>query len=213
MPAGYTGTFNSADVSAWRPTWFYLYSMPAGYAGTFNSVDVSAWRPTYFQLQSMPAGYAGTFNSADVSAWRPNYFRLYSMPAGYTGTFNSVDVSAWRPTQFYLYSMPAGYIVTPGGGWANWTTTTNFQVQSNGLLTATVNAILWELYQASVAPRTGVGGTINVGGTNQAPSGVYQACPACPVNVVTPGKEVAHELQFDGCGAGFNKWATVTFTP
>ena len=30
------GTFNSVDVSAWRPTSFYLYSMPVAYSGTFN---------------------------------------------------------------------------------------------------------------------------------------------------------------------------------
>src|SRR3990172_1417203 len=52
------GTFNSADVSAWRPTDFRLFSMPSGYAGTFNSADVSAWSPTSFYLHSMPAGYA-----------------------------------------------------------------------------------------------------------------------------------------------------------
>jgi hypothetical protein len=112
MPAGYAGTFNSTDVSAWRPTNFQLSSMPAGYAGTFNSADVSAWRPTNFNLNSMPASYSGTFNSADVSAWRPTNFNLYSMPTGYAGTFNSTDVSAWRPIYFYLYSMPAGYAGT-----------------------------------------------------------------------------------------------------
>ncbi len=156
---------------------------------------------------------AGTFNSADVSAWRPTTFSLYSMPAGYAGTFDSADVSAWRPTNFYLYSMPAGYSVTADGGWANWITTTTFQVQSNGLLTATVDAILWELYQATLA-RTATGGTINVGGTNQAPSGVFQAASACPVSAATSGKEIAHELLNDGCDAiaAGKTWATVTIT-
>ena len=213
MPAGYAGRFDSADVSDWRPTNFDLHSMPAGYAGTFDSADVSDWRPTYFLLYSMPAGYAGTFDSADVSAWRPANFYLYSMPAGYAGTFDSADVSAWRPANFYLCSMPAGYSVTAGGGWANWITTTDFQVQSNGLLTATVDAILWELYQATLA-RTATGGTINVGGTNQAPSGVFQAASACPVSAATSGKEIAHELLNDGCDAiaAGKTWATVTIT-
>jgi len=213
MPAGYAGTFDSADVSAWRPTTFYLRSMPAGYAGTFDSADVSAWRPTDFRLYSMPAGYAGTFDSVDVSAWRPTTFYLHSMPAGYAGTFNSADVSAWRPATFYLYSMPAGYTITPGGGWANWNTTTDFRVLGNGLLTATVDAILWELYQATLS-RTVTGGIINVGGSNQAPSGTFQAATACPVTAATPGKEVAHELLNDGCNAiaAGETWATVTFT-
>ena len=204
------GTFNSADVSAWRPTTFYLYSMPAGYGGTFNSTDVSAWRPTTFYLLSMPAGYGGTFNSADVSAWRPTTFYLYSMPAGYGGTFNSADVSAWRPTAFYLYSMPAGYNFTvAANNLSAWTTTSDFQMRDNTLTQAQVNAILWGLYQASAAPRTATGGTINVGGSNAAPSGTFQAPASCPVTVSTPGKEVAHALLNDGCAVGFNKWATV----
>ena len=210
MPAGYAGTFDSADVSAWRPSSFYLHSMPAGYAGTFDSADVSAWRPSYFWLLSMPAGYAGTFDSTDVSAWRPSYFFLHSMPAGYAGTFDSADVSAWRPSYFYLYSMPAGYAITAGGGFADWSTITYFLMQNNGLLAATVDAILWELYQASAIPRTASGGTINISGSNAAPSGTYQAAASCPVTVATPGKEIAHELKNDGCAVGFNKWATVT---
>ena len=211
MPAGYAGTFNSADVSAWRPTAFYLYSMPAGYAGTFNSADVSAWRPTDFRLYSMPAGYAGTFSSADVSAWRPTFFYLYSMPAGYAGTFNSADVSAWRPTDFRLYSMPAAtYAFTVGASDFSWTTTNNFQMQSNALSAAQVDTILWSLYQASIAPRTATGGTINVGGSNAAPTGTYQACASPPVSAATPGKEIAHELVNDTIGAFANHWATVT---
>ena len=204
------GTFDSADVSAWRPSYFYLYSMPAGYAGTFDSADVVAWRPIGFHLHSMPAGYAGTFDSTDVSAWRPSYFFLHSMPAGYAGTFDSADVSAWRPAYFYLHSMPAGYAITAGGGFANWSTTVNFYVQNNGLTAGTVDAILWELYQASTVPRTASGGTINISDSNAAPSGTYQAATSCPVTVATPGKEIAHELKNDGCAVGFNKWTTVT---
>ena len=214
MLTGYAGTFNSVDVAAWRPTTFYLSSMPTGYAGTFNSADVSAWRPTNFQLFSMPTGYAGTFNSVDVAAWRPTTFQLFSMPTGYAGTFNSADVSAWRPTNFYLSSMPtATYIFTSGGGWANWATTTLFRVDGNGLAQATVDAILWELYQATLA-RTVTAGTINVGGTNAAPSGTFQAAASCPVTVATSGKEIAHELLNDGCNAiaAGETWATVTYT-
>ena len=210
MPTGYAGTFDSADVSAWRPGDFRMYSMPTGYAGTFDSADVSAWRPAAFRLHVMPAGYAGTFDSADVSAWQPAYFYLYSMPTGYAGTFDSADVSAWRPSSFHLYSMPAGYAITAGGGFANWSTTVNFYVQNNGLTAGTVDAILWELYQASTVPRTASGGTINISDSNAAPSGTYQAATSCPVTVATPGKEIAHELKNDGCAVGFNKWTTVT---
>jgi hypothetical protein len=79
----------------------------------------------------------------------------------------------------------------------------------NSLLTADVDAVLWGLYQMTATPRTGVAGTINVATTNQAPSGVYQPCAACPVTVATPGKEVAWELKLDSCGVGFNKWTAV----
>ena len=201
-------TLNSADVAAMANVIdFRVYSLKAG---TFDSADVSAWRPSSFHLHSMPTGYAGTFDSADVSAWRPGDFRLYSMPTGYAGTFDSADVSAWRPSGFHLHSMPAGYAITAGGGFANWSTTVNFYVQNNGLTAGTVDAILWELYQASTVPRTASGGTINISDSNAAPSGTYQAATSCPVTVATPGKEIAHELKNDGCAVGFNKWTTVT---
>ncbi len=201
-------TLNSSEIAAIsNVNDFRAISLKAG---TFDSADVSAWRPNVFYLYSMPAGYAGTFDSADVSAWRPGYFQMYSMPAGYAGTFDSADVSAWRPAYFYLHSMPAGYAITAGGGFANWSTTVNFYVQNNGLTAGTVDAILWELYQASTVPRTASGGTINISDSNAAPSGTYQAATSCPVTVATPGKEIAHELKNDGCAVGFNKWTTVT---
>jgi len=43
--SGYTGTFNNADATAWRPSDFYLHSTQSGYDGKFNSEDVTAWRP------------------------------------------------------------------------------------------------------------------------------------------------------------------------
>jgi hypothetical protein len=212
MPSGYAGTFDSADVSAWRPTTFHLYIMPSGYAGTFDSADVSAWRPTDFHLYSMPSGYAGTFDSADVSAWRPTTFYLNIMPSGYAGTFDSADVSAWRPTTFHLYIMPsATFALTAGGGFANWTTTTDFRVYSNGLSSAVVDDILYELYQASATPRTATGGAIYIHGTNAAPTGTFQAA-AGAVDGDTAGKEVAHELKNDGQAVGFNVWTTVSYT-
>ena len=79
----------------------------------------------------------------------------------------------------------------------------------NSLTQAAVNAALWGFYQGTTT-RTATGGTINVGGTNAAPSGTFQAPASCPVTVATPGKEVAHALLNDGCAVGFNKWTTVT---
>jgi len=133
MPAGYAGTFDSADVSAWRPSDFRVHTAPAGYAGAFDSADVTDWRPGYFDIHAMPAGYAGTFDSADVSAWRPSTFLLHTMPAGYAGTFDSADVSAWRPSTFLLHTMPAATFtfVMSAGGFAGWITTVDFRMDGN----------------------------------------------------------------------------------
>jgi len=199
-------TLNSANIkSAVNITDFKANNLKGG---KFDSADVSAWRPTYFRLYSMPAGYAGTFNSADVSAWRPTYFYLYSMPAGYAGTFNSADVSAWRPTYFTLYSMPAGYtITTTSGGFSGWISTTNFRMDNNSLSQPKVDQILSDFW-TGFSTRTASGGTINVGGTNSAPSGTLQAA-----NPPDEGKEFAYELVYDSQNINpTKKWTTVTIT-
>ena len=176
-------------------------------AGSFYSSDVSAWRPTTFYLYSMPAGYAGTFNSADISAWRPSSFDLSSMPAGYAGTFNSADISAWRPSIFYLLSMPSATftITITVGGFAAWTTVTTLNMSADNLTQAQVNQILTDCYTA-FASRTATGGTITLNGaSNAAPSGIFQAnCPP------TSGKETAYDLLNDPCSVNpTHKWSTV----
>jgi len=213
MPAGGTYTIDSADMVAWRPSYWWLYSMPAGGTYTIDSADMVAWRPTSWFLYSMSAGNY-TIDSADMAAWRPSDWRLYSMPAG-TYTIDSADMTAWRPTSWWLHSIAGG-----GAAWtltaadfAGWTDCTNLQIQNNALLSTQVNAILYGMYQAALA-RTVNGGTLNVGGTNAAPSGVYQPAASCPVGAATPGKEVAHELKNDGCDAiaDGKTWSTVDFT-
>ena len=177
-------------------------------AGTFNSLDVSAWRPATFALYFMPAGYAGTFKSTDVSAWRPATFELYSMPAGYAGTFNSTDVNAWRPANFELYSMPTATFTTTitAGGFAGWTGATTVNLSSTALSQAYIDQILSDLYVA-FATRTVSGGTLTLNGAgNAAPSGTFQAM--CPP---TTGNERAYELLNDSCLVNpTKKWSTVT---
>ena len=203
---------SSVDMSAWTPTNWRLYSMPAG-TYTIDSQHMSAWTPANWWLYNMPAG-TYTIDSAHMSTWTPTYWYLFSMPAG-TYTIDSQHMSAWTPTTFYLYSNHAASLTftITAAHFAGWTTTTMFFANDNSLLQADVNALLYGMYQAAIVPRTVASGTINVGGTNAAPSGVFQAAAACPVDAATPGKEVAHELLNDGCGVGFNTWATVTFTP
>ena len=201
-------TLNSADIKAGvNITSFTANGLKAG---KFDSADVSAWRPTSFYLYSMPSGYAGTFNSSDVSAWRPTELRLYSMPSGYAGTFNSSDVSAWRPTYFRLYSMPvATYTITiSDGGFDGWNTKAlTFQMQGNSLSQAQVDQILSDFW-TGYSTRTAAGGSINVGGSNAAPSGTLQAA-----NPPTTGKEFAYELVNDSQNINpTKKWTTVTIT-
>ena len=208
MPAGYAGTFSSAHVSAWRPTYFYLYIMPAGYLGMFNSLDISAWRPSTFELYSLPAGYSGTFNSSDASAWRPTTFYLYLMATGYAGTFNSSDLSAWRPTNVNVYGMPPAtfsFSIT-AGGFAAWTGASFIDLRANAFSVAAVDQILADFYTA-FATRTVSGGSMSLSGAgNGIPSGIFQAM--CPP---TTGKERVYELLNDSCLINPTKrWTTVT---
>ena len=201
---------NSADVKGMlNVTDFRANSLPAGSSGTFDSADVSAWRPSAFYLRSMPSGYGGTFNSADVSAWRPIAFHLLSMPSGYSGTFDSADVSAWRPTDFFLYSMPSGYSFTlAAADFSAWTSTKNFQMDGNALTQAQVDAVLLGLYTAAQS-RTVTGGSMNLSGSNAAPSGVYAA--ECPP---TTGLGAKHGLLNDSCGVidPSETWVSITTT-
>jgi hypothetical protein len=210
MPAG-TYDIDSADMASWDPTIWRLYSMPAGtYA--IDSADMASWDPSNWWLYSMPAG-TYSIDSADMASWDPTRWLLFSMPAG-TYDIDSADMASWDPTNWRLYSMPAGTLtVTAAANFSGWTNTIEMRADGLSLAQAAVDDILYGMYQASAAPRTGTGGTINVGGSNAAPSGTYQAAAACPVDAATPGKEVAWELLNDTCGAFANHWTTVTFTP
>ena len=217
----YTGSGARTHNYAGAGTWTVTIADPLAVTAltlsdnkvTLNSADIAPMaNMVTFNASVLKAG---TFDSADVAAWRPTTFYMYSMPTGYAGTFDSADVAAWRPAYFYMYSMPVGTytIVITANGFAAWSTgLSDFQMQGNSLTQAQVDAILWDLYQAAKVPRTATGGTINVGGTNAAPSGTFQAASACPVTSSTDGKEIAHELLNDTCAVGFHKWTTVTIT-
>lgn len=188
----YTGTATRTHNYAGAGTWTVTISTPENVT-TFDIRDNKV-----------------NLNSADIATMSNVQTAVFTTLR--SGTFDSADVSDWRPTTFWLYSMPASYtIVISATGFGTWTTTNNFEMQGNGLLQAAVNAILWQLYQASLT-RTATSGTINVDGTNAAPSGTFQAASACPVTAATDGKEVAYELLNDSCGAITNHWATVAIT-
>jgi hypothetical protein len=238
-PAGFSGTFNSSDLTGWTGmTQFHFYNNP-GMAGTFNSSNLTGWTSiTLFYFFILPemtgtinsanltgwtaindfrmvqsSGISGTFDSDDLTSWNPSIFIIHTMP-GLSGTFDTADASAWNPTAFSLYNMSDSSlsITVAAADFTGWLAANAIRLDGNNFSQAQVNAILWGLYQASVTPRTATGGTINVAGSNAAPSGTFQAAASCPVTSSTPGKEVAHELLNDGCGESFNTWATVTTT-
>jgi len=141
--------------------------------------------------------------TGDLSGWvlPAPMIQLYLYNNNFTG-----DLSGWvlpaPMTHLYLYGN--GFIGTPDVS-AN-TAMRVYHYHNNGLDQANVDAVLLSVYNRRMA-FTFATPDLNVGGTNLAPSGIYQA--ACPPGT---GKEYAFELVNDSCGDGFNKW-TVTFTP
>ena len=141
------------------------------------------------------------------------------------GNISAFPVHAWAALQnLYLYTssisgdisswtLPAGMksLRVNGTGISGTpvininTAMREYYYHDCGLTQANVNAILLSVYNRRMA-FTFATPSLNIGGTNIAPSGVYQA--ACPP---TTGKEYAYELVNDSCGSGHIKWA-VAFT-
>ena len=205
LPAG-TYSINSAHMVDWRSTnvW-WMSGMPAG---TYNisSAHMISWRPATWYLFTMPGG-TYSINSAHMIDWRPAFWFLTSMPAGTYG-ITTADMTLWRPTDWRCHTMPTGALTVPAASnLSGWTGCNSFRAESNAFTTTIVDRILQGLWGAFPG-RTVAGGTINVAGTNQAPSGVFQAA-----NPPTTGREFAFELLNDS--QNFNptrKWATVTMT-
>ena len=118
----------------------------------------------------------------------------------------SGDVSGWAvpvvTTHLYLFASSLSGAPNLGIN----TAMREYYYHDCGLVQANVDAVLLSVYTRRMTFAWAAPG-LTVGGTNAAPSGVYQA--ACPP---TTGKEYAFELVNDSCLDGFNKWI-VTFTP
>jgi len=198
-------TLNSSQVASMvNVTDFEITTLKAG---TFNSADVTAWRPTIFSLASMPNGFTGLLNTTDISNWRPSFVYLRDMPVGYAGAFNSADISSWNPIGLNFRNMPtATFAFTiSGGGFASWTNCNSLSLAGDYLSQTQVNQILADFY-SGFTNRVQIGGTITLNGTgNAAPSGILQSnCPP------TSGKETAYDLINDPCGINpTHKWATI----
>lgn len=198
MPAAGTYSINSADMVNWRPYEWWLYAMPAG-TYSISSAHMVDWRPTVWYLYSMPTG-TYLIDSADMANWRPVHWYLYSMPAG-TYSIDSAHMTNWRPQTLRLYSMPAGSYTFAESCMRYWTDIREIRCDSLGLTVEVVDRILADVY-AGKATYTWATPTLNVGGNNDTPSGMYQA--ASPP---TTGLEMAYALVHGDEGP---KW-TVTW--
>lgn len=171
-------------------------------AGVYSAVVSNANLITGIRLQNAKIS---NFDTAQLAGSVVTNFIVTSILTSIINTANMVD---WRPSGWHCYSMPSGSLtITAAANFANWITATSVQMQSSGLLTADVDRVLegfWGMFPA----RTATGGALNVGGTNQAPGGTFQAG-----NPPTTGKEYAYELLNDGQNVNPTKrWATVTIT-
>jgi hypothetical protein len=81
----------------------------------------------------------------------------------------------------------------------------DFQCQDNGMTQSEVDTIIDDIY-TNRANYTSATPSMNIGGTNAAPSGTYQYS-ATP----STGKEKIYALVNDDDAEGFNKW-TITYT-
>jgi len=118
----------------------------------------------------------------------------------------SGDISAVQNltslTTLRLYNTSVGY-ATVGSYLRNLTVLRNCQLQDCALTAAECDNVLEDIYAGRMS-FTYATPSLNIGGTNAAPNGTYQAM--CPP---TTGKEFWYELVNDSCGDGFNKW-TIT---
>jgi len=208
-----TSTIDTADFAGMPLTNWRCYDLPSGGSYTINTADFAGMPLAYWWCHSLPAGGTYTIDTADFAGMPLIIWYCHSLPAGGTYTIDTADFAGMSPIIWYCYSMPFGAITNVAqNGFANFTKCTSFRFDNNSLSQSDVDTALWSLYQATVTPRTASGGTINVGGSNAAPSGTFQAASACPVTISTDGKEIAYELLNDSCGVGFNKWSIVTIT-
>lgn len=182
----------SGDISGWTLpaslTDFYIYS-------TSVSGNISGW--------SLPASLDdfrinNTSVSGDISGWTLPaslvYFRIYT-------TSVSGDISGWSlPAslqEFRIYSTSVSNAPDVSGA-------TNLRIyyyQDCGLSQAHVDAVCQSIY-TNRAVFTYATPSLNVGGTNAAPSGTYQ-----DGDPPTTGLEYIYEIANDPETEGFNTWS------
>ena len=166
-------------------------------AGTYRVAVFRVGDVTQVQLDSAKIG---GLNTQQLRRSPIVYFWVTAI----TGSaIDSADMVGWTPTYWQLYSMPAaGSSYTFGAAiMRNWTSAASIACQDLALLVGVVDAILLDIYTGR-AGYTNAAPVLNVGGSNAAPSGVYQ--DAAPP---TTGLEYKYKLVVDPDAEGFNKWA------
>ena len=183
----------SGDLSSWvLPSSMTVLSL---YTNSFSG-DLSSWvlpsNMIYLYL------YTNSF-SGDLSSWVLPSSMIYLYL--HTNSFSG-DLSSWilpsSMTNLYLYAN--SFLGVPDI--SSNTAMRNYQYYSNGLLTATVDAIIDGIWARRMSFTYTTPIILQIGGTNQAATGTEQnVCPP------TTPKEKIYQLENDGCAEGFKKWA------
>ncbi len=184
-----------------------LASMPAGMAvlSLYNTSSTITGT-----LASIPAGMQYMDLSSTSSTITGT---LASMPAGMVVLHLGSTTSAITGT---LASMPAGMAVlhlgstsstiTGGAGAPLAVGISWIDISATSMLTAAVDEVVGYLYTYRTSWTTAAP-VLGIGGSNQAPSGIYQS--ATPP---TSGKETIYDLTQDPTSEGFKRWS-ITYTP
>ena len=188
----------SGNISGWTfpaPLVQLYLSNDAGITG-----DLSGWTltPALSIVNLAASGVSGNIGGWTLPA---TLTQLYLNTTALSGNISGWTLPALM-TVLYLHATTTSGTPDISGN----TKMTAYWYQDCALTQANVNAILLSVYNRRMA-FTFATPVLNVGGTNTAPSGLYQA--GCPPMT---GKEYAFELVNDSCLDGFIKWA-VTFTP
>lgn len=211
LPSTFGGVINSADfagMDSYYISHFELNNLPDTFSGTLDSADMGIWSIGTLIL-NLPSTFDGTLNSSDLTSLAPEVFEAVALPSGFSGAIDFADFAGWNPFTFLLPELPVSVpVAIADTDLSGWTNLYDFDLADNALTTAQVDAVLLGLYTAAQS-RTGTGGSMNLSGSNAAPSGTYAA--ECPP---TTGLGAKHGLLNDGCSTISGMvWDDITTTP
>lgn len=174
-----------------------------------NTEHMTGWPITdTVGIYSCPTSTAITYDSAVFASRVISNFYIFGNLNYVSMSVDTSHISLWNPGSFYLQGLSAEQLTVSNiSDFSGWTNCKEAHFVNNNLLAADVDKILQGLWLAFPS-RTATGGTINVGGNNEAPNGAYH-----PANPPTSGKEFAYELLNDSQNINpTKKWATITVT-